>query len=320
MAKESKEFMARMDGMSYALRIAKEKGIEELEKDLKMRNFMKASTNYSKDEIKHFWNFISENCYNNMLTAVAVSLHECFGFGKDRLRKFKGYFDKIVCDTQNLDYMGEHYVKLEDFAIEDLSQKDLTYLSNARSISLLKQANTNLDNAIQCINNNNPIDIVELELDDEIKKIKTEIDKLEANKDKLFDLYVDAAITKDDFKERNGKIQQKIDTLKIEISKLNEKANNLGQTIKQLNGIKTYFLTSVSDCDSISENLVYELCKNLIEKIAIEPIDKNTANIIFVPKFGNKEEYCLLKDKSRVTIGYMSKKMIESYEMSNQNQ
>ena len=58
MAKESKEFMARMDGMSYALRIAKEKGIEELEKDLKMRNFMKASTNYSKDEIKHFWNFI----------------------------------------------------------------------------------------------------------------------------------------------------------------------------------------------------------------------------------------------------------------------
>ena len=125
MAKESKEFMARMDGMSYALRIAKEKGIEELEKDLKMRNFMKASTNYSKDEIKRFWNFISENCYNNMLTAVAVSLHECFGFGKDRLRKFKGYFDKIVCDTQNLDYMGEHYVKLEDLAIEMNEKFDL---------------------------------------------------------------------------------------------------------------------------------------------------------------------------------------------------
>ena len=157
-------------------------------------------------------------------------------------------------------------------------------------------------------------------IDDEISKIKNEIDKLAANKDKLFDLYIDSAITKDDFRERNGKIQQKIDSLESEISNLNEKANNLGETIKQLNGIKTYFSTSVSDCNSISDNLVYELCKNLIEKIAIEPIDKNTANIIFVPKFGDKEEYRLLKDKSRVTIGYMSKKMIESYEMSNKNQ
>ncbi len=64
--------------------------------------------------------------------------------------------------NNNADQIKEKIIKL--FNLEQLETKDLTYLSNARSISLLKQANISLDNAIQCINNNNPIDIVELEL------------------------------------------------------------------------------------------------------------------------------------------------------------
>lgn len=41
MAKLSKEEMARREGMAYALRIAKEKGIDALEEDLKMRTTFK---------------------------------------------------------------------------------------------------------------------------------------------------------------------------------------------------------------------------------------------------------------------------------------
>ena len=47
-----------------------------------------------------------------------------------------------------------------------LETSDLTYLSNARSISLLKKSLNNISNAIDNINNNDPIDIVELELKD----------------------------------------------------------------------------------------------------------------------------------------------------------
>lgn len=54
----------------------------------------------------------------------------------------------------------------ELFNLEKLETSDLTYLSNARSISLLKKSLNNISNAIDNINNNDPIDIVELELKD----------------------------------------------------------------------------------------------------------------------------------------------------------
>ena len=52
----------------------------------------------------------------------------------------------------------------ELFNLEKLETSDLTYLSNARSISLLKKSLNNISNAIDNINNNDPIDIVELEI------------------------------------------------------------------------------------------------------------------------------------------------------------
>ena len=41
MAKITKEFQWRMEGMVAAYKIVEEKGIEELKKELKMRNFLK---------------------------------------------------------------------------------------------------------------------------------------------------------------------------------------------------------------------------------------------------------------------------------------
>ena len=52
----------------------------------------------------------------------------------------------------------------ELFNLEKLETSDLTYLSNARSISLLKKSLNNISNAIDNIDNNDPIDIVELEI------------------------------------------------------------------------------------------------------------------------------------------------------------
>ena len=40
----------------------------------------------------------------------------------------------------------------------------MTYLSNARSISLLKKSLNTIDEIINSINNNSPIDIIELDL------------------------------------------------------------------------------------------------------------------------------------------------------------
>ena len=50
------------------------------------------------------------------------------------------------------------------FRVGDISSDDMTYLSNARSISLLSKALDSINNSIKEIENNSPIDIVELSL------------------------------------------------------------------------------------------------------------------------------------------------------------
>ena len=51
MAKISKEEQARREGMAYALRLAKEKGIDALEEDLKMRNAIDLPLRVSKADL-----------------------------------------------------------------------------------------------------------------------------------------------------------------------------------------------------------------------------------------------------------------------------
>lgn len=52
------------------------------------------------------------------------------------------------------------------FNIGEISSNDMTYLSNARSIALLKKSLNNINEVIEEINNDNPIDIVESSLKD----------------------------------------------------------------------------------------------------------------------------------------------------------
>lgn len=113
-----KEFEARMQGMIYAYNLVKEGGIEALNNDLKKRNFLKAPFNVSVKEMEAYYHNISENVYHNMITAVCYTLHDVFGFGKKRITDFMMAFNKNVMHTRDFDYMGEHYVKMEDYAIE----------------------------------------------------------------------------------------------------------------------------------------------------------------------------------------------------------
>jgi len=53
---------------------------------------------------------------------------------------------------------------IEMFNLGEIVTKDMTYLSNARSISLLKKSLKIINDCIQNINNNTPIDIIEMDL------------------------------------------------------------------------------------------------------------------------------------------------------------
>lgn len=83
---------------------------------------------------------------------------------KTKLNKklLDSYIEISVKENIGIDKIKDEIKKL--FNIGEISTNDMTYLSNARSIALLKKSLNNINDAINEINNNNPIDIVELSL------------------------------------------------------------------------------------------------------------------------------------------------------------
>ena len=125
MAKRDKLYEARICGYIAAFQKAKKEGLDALEGDIKMRGILKIDLNIPEDKMREYFDELSQNLYNNTMTAVAWTLHHIYGFGKKRLKEFKENFDKTVQYTIDLDYLGGHYVKLEDFAKELNAKYDL---------------------------------------------------------------------------------------------------------------------------------------------------------------------------------------------------
>ena len=145
--------------------------------------------------------------------------------------------------------------------------------------------------------------------DDTIKNLTKEIEKLENKKDKLLDLYSDDIITKDDFKVKNDKLQSQINVLQNDLESALNSDKMLTDNINQLNNIKKYF--NQNDVPNpMSETLIYELSKNLINKIIVNPISKESAEIVFVPKFGDELNATVNRQNSDVSIGNITKKIL----------
>lgn len=102
MAKINKEEEARRSGMAYALKIAKEKGIEELEKELRFRNITKAPLMVPKSEVDRFCAEVKNNCVTTFKVMTMLVLHDEFGFGQKRLEQFQERFMlKTECITED---------------------------------------------------------------------------------------------------------------------------------------------------------------------------------------------------------------------------
>lgn len=118
MAKRDKDYENRMAGYIAAYNKAKTEGVDALERDLRMRNMLKVDIATPEKKLREQFEYLSTNVYANTMTAMMWTLHDVYGMGKKRLHEFKKAFDKVVKDSYDLDWLGEHYVKLEDFALE----------------------------------------------------------------------------------------------------------------------------------------------------------------------------------------------------------
>ena len=103
------EEKARREGMSYALKIAKEKGIEELEKDLKLRKVVDLPIPVSKKALEECINNIKNNTVDTFVILMIATLHDEFGFGEKRIQRAIDRFNfKAEC-------LAEDYCSWEDY-------------------------------------------------------------------------------------------------------------------------------------------------------------------------------------------------------------
>lgn len=104
----SKEEQARREGMSYALRYAREHGLDALEADLKKRGAYNIPVRISDKELKAFTDNAKNMMLDTVLILTSVTLHDEFGFGKKRLEQFKKRFNfKAEC-------IGEDFASWQD--------------------------------------------------------------------------------------------------------------------------------------------------------------------------------------------------------------
>lgn len=99
MAKLSKEDKARLDGMAFALRVAKEKGIDGLEEEIKFRGATNAPLTISREKYGEFADNVRLATLDSVMCLSCVTLRDEFGFGKKRLQD---YIDRFKLKTSCL--------------------------------------------------------------------------------------------------------------------------------------------------------------------------------------------------------------------------
>ena len=98
---------ARRDGMGYALRIAREKGIKGLEDEIRFRNISRVSVAMSSKEYIELRENLGKKISQVVLTLAEITLRDKFGFGKSRLEKFADRLnEKAGCVAEGYTTVG----------------------------------------------------------------------------------------------------------------------------------------------------------------------------------------------------------------------
>ena len=118
MAKTDKFMEGRNEGIWFAFKIAKNKGIDALEEEIRRRGIWGISSAVSSEQLYRDKVRITEMVIDLATLVSLITLHDEFGFGKERLKRFYKRFDqKTECLVPDQEWSISHedYLKiLED--------------------------------------------------------------------------------------------------------------------------------------------------------------------------------------------------------------
>lgn len=111
-----KEERWRMEGANFALRVAKEKGVDGLEAELKRRGVLGLSLAVSHKAAEEVYNDLARRTVNTVKTVTLWTLFNAYGWKKVRLQRFNKLLDKYSEQLLQLDKFGNAYVTFLDMA------------------------------------------------------------------------------------------------------------------------------------------------------------------------------------------------------------
>lgn len=130
MASTKKEEEWRREGMAYAYRIAKVKGVEGLETEIKFRNINPdIPLKISQTSLDEFSWKVKENMCRSIIIVSLLTLHDEFGFGEKRLKQFMSRFNKKSSCLEETD-KGYKYADWQDYIdiLKDECNLDLSFV------------------------------------------------------------------------------------------------------------------------------------------------------------------------------------------------
>lgn len=137
----------------------------------------------------------------------------------------------------------------------------------------------------------------------EIKKLKGKLTNVEGKKSRLLELYIDESVSKKDFQFQNEKLDKDIDDLKLQISSLDNQLQSTEGVEGELIRVKN-ILKGLLDKDSeLTKDDIDVLVINLVQKIVVSPIDKNSMAINIILADNSDNKYKFTREKGRRSFG-----------------
>lgn len=96
MAKLSKYEEGRRDGMDYAYRLVKEKGIEALERRVDRNRKTFAPAFMGDNSLNKFTSETKQACIFTFTCMMSMVMRDKYGFGRKRLSEFVNYFNNLA--------------------------------------------------------------------------------------------------------------------------------------------------------------------------------------------------------------------------------
>ena len=122
MAKQSKEQQLYLQAMEHALKVAKDKGVEELEKEVRYRSAHPVPLNVNHQELKELVRECFEIEFRVVATAMTMTLTDCIKMPPTMIMDYLKYFNNMVevYRTDNKRYEADVDKLNSDFKMNEI--------------------------------------------------------------------------------------------------------------------------------------------------------------------------------------------------------